>query len=100
MFIDFHIYLQSLSVKTAEIHEYSCDQKKDKFESSSLPFFKISLKVKRRKNDTERPRVSGNFLLSVDDRDSNLERESVLARVCELLIGLPIGSNIFSRGEF
>ena len=36
----------------------------------------------------------------VDDRDSNLERESVLARACELLIGLLIGSNIFSRGEF
>ena len=54
MFIDFslsffHIYLQSLSVKTAEIHGYSCYQKKDKVESSSLPFFKISLKVKRRK---------------------------------------------------
>ena len=37
---------------------------------------------------------------TVDDRDSNLERESVLARACELLIGLLIGSNIFSRGEF
>ena len=64
-----YIYIYSLSVKTAEIHGYSCYQKKDKVESSSLPFFKISLKVKRRKNDTERPRVSGNFLLSVDDRD-------------------------------
>ena len=70
------------------------------FLSSSLPFFKISLKVKRRKSDTERPRVSGNFLLSVDDREENLERESVLARACELPIGLLIGSNIFSRGEF
>ena len=63
-------------------------------------FSKLVKKVKRRKNDTERPRVSGNFLLSVDDRDSNLERESVLARACELLISLLIGSNIFSRGEF
>ena len=69
MFIDFHIYLQSLSVKTAEIHGYSCHQKKDKVEFSSIPFFKISLNVKRRKNDTESPRVSGNFLLSIDDRD-------------------------------
>ena len=53
MSIDFHIYLQSLSVKTAEIHGYSCYQKKDKVESSSLSFFKISLKGKRRKNDRE-----------------------------------------------
>ena len=58
-----------LSVKIAEIHGYSCYQKKDKVESSSLSFFKISLKGKRIKNDTERSRVSGNFLLSVDDRD-------------------------------
>ena len=100
MLIDFHIYLQSLSVKTTKIYGYSCYQKKNKVEFSSLPFFKISLKIKRRKNDTERPRISGNFLLSVDDRKENLERESVLARACELPIGLLIGSNIFSRGEF
>ena len=63
----FHIYLQSLSVKTTEIHGYSWYKKQFDAESSSLHFYKINLKVKRKKHDTERPRVSGNFLLSEDD---------------------------------
>ena len=53
MFIDFslsffHIYLQSLSVKTAEIHGYLWYQKLYDVASSSLPFFKINQKVKRK----------------------------------------------------
>ena len=96
--ISIYIFKASLprQLKFTDIHFI----KKRIKSSPRLFLFKISLKGKRRKNDTERPRVSGNFLLSVDDRDSNLERESVLARACELLIGLLIGSNIFSRGEF
>ena len=65
-----------------------------------VPFFKINQKVKEEKNDTERPRFSGNFLLFEDDRDLDLSREIVVARARKWLFCLLIGSNILSRGEF
>ena len=100
MFIDFHIIYKAFLSRQLKFTDIHVIKKRIKSSPRLFLFFKISLKVKRRKNDTESPRVSGNFLLSVDDRDLSLERESVLARAFELLIGLLIGSNIFSRGEF
>ena len=48
----FHIYLKSLSVKTAKIHGYSWYQKHYNAESSSLPFFR----------NQSKSRIKGDFL--------------------------------------
>ena len=64
-------------------------------------FFKINLKVKRKKKLTRRDQMSvATFSFLQTTEIKNLERESLLARACELLVCLLIGSNIFSRGEF
>ena len=96
----FHIYLQSLSVKTAEIHGNSWYQKWYNAKSSSLPFFEINLNVKIRKKCHRE--TKGQRQLSPFCRRQELKfvKESLLARACELLVCLLIGSNIFSKGEF